>query len=44
MADSGIRHLFDELNLTEKTAFSLEKTKDDYILDITVQERYNFGI
>lgn len=41
MADSDIRHLFEQLNLTEKTAFSLEKTKEDYILDISVQERSN---
>lgn len=38
MADSDIKDLLDKLTLTEKTAFSLEKLSDDYVLDITVQE------
>ena len=39
MAESDIKDLFDKLTLTEKTAFSLEKHSEDYILDLSVQER-----
>lgn len=41
MADGDIRFLLEQLNLTEKTALSLDKTEDDYILDVSVQERSN---
>lgn len=41
MANSDISVMLDQLNLTEKTALSLEKTESDYILDISVQERSN---